>query len=338
MLYTRRNIGIVADNANQRASIFDTDTLQALQHIPLSADVFDVALTKDCRRAVVSSFDSKTIFQIDLSRKDATLVGSATGSTFYEDIATTPDGKFALSVDGSAANQDIVSYSLRDNSFVSSMPANAQAVAVSPKGNGLVLTAVEGSNSVHRYTINRCGCLYDTGQEFPAGGRPINVNFSRDGNFAFVSNYSPGGVSVLSTLLPDAISLISTAGDNASQSMAVSKDGRHLFVLSPGLVSTYAFDPVTGYLAFQRSFQHGLNVLPYYGVDQIALDSKGERLFISATGEVAVFTTYGIRLGSVADVSGPGGIAICPCTQIIYSDVHCRTGSSLLTDLLRGKS
>ena len=333
MLYPRGHFGIVADNSGQRASIFDTDTLQALQHIPLHADVFDVVLSRDCSRAVVSSFDSKTMFHIDLCGRQAAVIGSATADTFLEDVALTPNGRFALSVDGSAPDQDIVSYSLRGNAFVSTLPANAQAVAVSPKGNGLVLAAVEGAGSVHRYALDRWGRLTDTGQEFPAGQRPINVNFSRDGDFAFVSSYSPGGVSVLSTLFPDNISLIGTAGDNTSQSMAISKDGRYLFVLGSDTVSIYAFDPVTGYLAFERSFEHGLNVVSYYGVDQIALDPDGEKLFISAAGEVAVFTTYGIRLGTVADVSGPGGLAICSCTQIIYPNMHYRR--STLVDLLR---
>ena len=322
MIYTKRNFGIVADNSSRRVSIFDTNTLQALQHIPLDADVIDVAITRDCSRAVVSSFVSRTMFQLDLCGRDATVIASATADTLLEDVTLTPDDRYALSVDGAAENQDIVSYSLRENTFVSTLPANAQAVAVSPKGNGLVLTAVEATNSVHRYTINRKGELYDTGQEFPAGPGPINVTFSRGGNFAFISGYSPSGVSVLSTILPGNISLISTDETVTAQSMAVSRDGRHVFVLGPSLVSIFAFDSVAGHLALERSFQHGLNITSYYGVDQIALDPSGTRLFISAIGQVAVFTTYGTPLGTVAGVSGPGGLAICSCVQ--EPDKHCR--------------
>jgi 6-phosphogluconolactonase (cycloisomerase 2 family) len=311
MLFPNCDFGIIADNSSGRVSIFDVKTLEALQHIPLKADVIDVAITRDCSRAVVSSFVSKTMFQIDLCEKYAKVIGKATTDTFLEDVALTSDDRFALSVDGSGKNQDIVSYSLKKNAFVSKIPANAQAVAVSPKGNGLVLTVVDQSDTVHRFTIDRNGSLTDTGQEFPAGGQPINVIFSRGGNFAFVAGFSPGGVSLLSTILPDQITLISTDVTQSSQSMALSRDNRHLFLLGADNVYIYAFDPVAGHLTLERSFEHGLEIQSYYGVDQIALDASGTRLFISATGEVAVFTTYGIRLGSVKGVSGPGGIAIC---------------------------
>lgn len=323
MLYQKSHFGVVVNNSSQIVSIFDTDTLKALQHIPLNADVIDVALNRDCSRAVVSSFDSKTMFQIDLSGKYATVIGSATADTFLEDIALTPDGRYALSVDGAIENQDIVSYSLRDNAYVSTLPANAQAVAVSPKGNGLVLTAVEDSKSVHRYTVNRYGILIDTGQEFPAGPGPININFSRDGNFAFISSFAYSGVSVLSTILPDQITLISTDDTFASQSMAVSRDDRHLFALGQDIVSIYHFDPVAGSLSFERSFEHGLQIKPYFGVEQIALDPSGTRLFISALGQIAVFTTYGTKLGTVEEVSGPGGLAICHCHKLYpYTPYH----------------
>jgi DNA-binding beta-propeller fold protein YncE len=311
MSYFKSHFGVIADFSARRISIFDTDTLTLLQYIPLEADVIDVALTSDCRWAVVTSFNSKTIFQVDLSEFPAKLVGSATTDTFLEDVQITPDDRFALSVDGSAANQNIVSYSLEKNSFVSMLATSAQAVAISPICDGLVLTAVSDANSVRRFMINCCGELQDTRQQFPAGSNPINVNFSPNGNFAFVVDFT-GNISVLSTILPDDISLISTiTASSQPQSMAISRDGRHLFVLGSSNVDIFTFDPVSGSLALARSFAHGLQIASFFGVDQIALDPSETRLFISATGEVVVFTTFGTFLGTVADVSGPGGLAIC---------------------------
>jgi DNA-binding beta-propeller fold protein YncE len=312
MSHFKNHFGVISDFLAGRVSIFDTDTLTLLQHIPLEADVIDVALTSDCRRAVVTSFNSKTIFQIDLSARPAKVLASATTTTFLEDVQITPDDMFALSVDGSADNQNIVSYSLKKNAFVSTLATSAQAVAISPTCDGLVLTAVTSANSVQRFMINRCGDLVDTGQQFPAGTNPININFSPNGNFAFVVDFA-GAVSVLSTIIPDQISLISTIPASSQlQSMAISKDGRHLFVLGSSNVDIFTFDPVSGSLALARSFAHGLQITSFFGVDQIALDLSETRLFISAAGQVAVFTTFGTFLGTVADVSGPGGLVICP--------------------------
>jgi hypothetical protein len=86
-----------------------------------------------------------------------------------------------------------------------------------------------------------------------------------------------------------------------------------VFALSSEFVSIYSFDPVAGNLTFQRSFAHGLAIDSFFGVEQIALDASETRLFVSSIGSVAVFTTYGLPLGTVTGASGPGGIAICKC-------------------------
>lgn len=313
-MYTRNCLGIVAESANRRISIFNTNTLEVLQQLPLDADVLDVAINNGCTRAFVSSFSSGTLYQIDLCTRPARVVGSAVSPTLLEDVALTPDGKYALSVDGSAANQDIVSYSSQQNAFVSALPTSAQAVAVSPDGCGLVLTAQFSNNSVRRFIVHPNGALEDTGQTFPVGAGPINIAFSPTGEFAFVAAFTGNSISVLSTLIPENILLLGSAPSSPNpQSLAVARDGRHVFALTDLNVDIYAFDPVAGNLTLERSFAHGLDIASYFGVDQIALDACGTKLFISATGQVAAFTTYGLPLGNVANVEGPGGIAICSC-------------------------
>ena len=313
-MYTRDCFGVVVERARQRVSIFDTNTFEVLQQIPLDADVIDVAITNDCTRAFVSSFTSKTMFQIDLCETPARVIGSAVAPTFLEDVAVTPDGKFALSVDGSASNQDIVSFSAALNAFVSTLPTSAQAVAISPECRELVLTAEFFNNVVHRFVINPNGSLEDSGQTFPAGPRPNNITFSPNGQFAFVANNNSNAssISVLSTRVPNNVTLLgSTPSSDSPQSLAITRDGRHLFALTASNVDIFAFDPVAGSLTRLRSFAHVLGISSFFGVDQIALDSCETKLFISANGQVAVFTTYGLRLGSVAGAEGPGGIAIC---------------------------
>lgn len=313
MSYNRFNFGIIAEYDNQKISIFNADSLTVIKQIPVKTDVIDVALTSNGRRAVVSSFYSKTMYQIDLwDIRHPRIVHFATAPTYLEDVDLTPDNRFALSVDGSASNQDIVSYSLKTNHFISSLPTNAQAVAISPTCNGLVLTAKYDQRLVRVFWINHEGIITDTGLEFPAGGNPININFSPDGNFAFISE-TPNSISVLSTIFPENISLISTipaSKSNQPQSMAITRNGKYLFSLGLNNVDIYNFDPISGNLTLARSFSHGLNINSFYGVDQIALDHDEKKLFISGGGQVGVFTTYGIKLGTVAGVKGPGGLKI----------------------------
>ena len=313
-MYTRDHLGLIVDNYNRRVSLFDTNTLEVEQQLPIDADILDVAVNRECTRAFVSSFSSRTMFQIDLCSTPAQVIGSAVSTTFLEDVALTPDGKFVLSVDGSASNQDIVSYSVYQNAIVSSLPANAQAVAISPITRQLILTAEYSGNSVHRFIIRRDGSLEDTGQSFAVGDGPINIIFSPNGEFAFVAANNANNINVLSTLIPENVALVSSALTSSNpQSMAITRDGRHVFVLTSTNVDIYAFDPVAGSLTFLRSFAHGLSISSYYGVDQIALDNSETRLFISGQGQVSAFTTYGMLLGNVQGASGPGGIAICRC-------------------------
>lgn len=309
MSHKRINYGIIAEYSNQKVSVFNTDTLTVIKSIPINADVIDVALTSNGLIAVVSSFFAKTFYKISLRDiRHPRIVNTATAGTYLEDVELTPDDRFALSVDGSAANQDIVSYSLKKNKIISSKPTSAQAVATSPKCNGLALTAKYDEELVHIFKINNKGVLTDTGLEFPAGGHPININFSPNGNFAFISN-TPNAISVLSTIFPDNISLISTVPSTSQpQSMAITRNGRHLFSLGLVNVDIYTFDPVSANLTLARSFAHGLDITSFYGVDQIALDHDEKKLFISGQGQVAVFTTYGIKLGTVTGVVGPGGL------------------------------
>ena len=241
-------------------------------------------------------------------------MGSAVSSTALEDVALTPDGKYALSVDGSAPDQSIVSYSARQNAIVSSLPTFAQAVAVSPKCRDLVLTAENFNDVVRRFVIHADGSLEDSGQTFAAGSGPLNLAFSPSGEFAFVTATGDKRINVLSTRIPENIVLLGGAPSSVGpQSLALTRDGRHVFALTTSNVDIYAFDPVAGSLTLERSFAHGLTIRKFYGVDQIALDAYDKKLFISGYGRVAVFTTYGLPLGNVVGAEGPGGIAICSC-------------------------
>lgn len=310
MPHFRNSFGIIAQYDSRIISIFDTDDLRVIQQIPMAADVLDVALTRDGHRAVVSSFYSKTLFEIDLQTRPAKVISSIIAPTNLEDVQLTPDDRFALSVDGSSPDQDIVSFSLEKNAVVSAIPTSAQAVAVSPTGNGLVLTAKFYDHVVRRFMIQDNGIITDTGQEIPVGKNPRNINFSPDGEFAFVAD-AANAVTVLGTILADQISSIDmVSGSSSLQSMAVSRDGRYLFALGLSNIDIFSFDLIAGKLTLERSFAHGLGINTYFGVDQIALDPSETRLFISAFGQVAVFTTWGTKLGTVAGAAGGGGLAI----------------------------
>ena len=95
--------------------------------------------------------------------------------------------------------------------------------------------------------------------------------------------------------------------------MAVTRDGRHVFLLTGETVDVYSFDPIAGSLTLRHSIEHGHSIRNLTGTDQIALDACDERVFVVTMTQVAVFTTYGLPLGVIVGAEGPGGIAICSC-------------------------
>lgn len=164
------SFGIVAERFLRRISFFNPNTLKVTNQLNLGFDFEDVAITRNCGKAVVTSFTNRTLVELNTQVHPPKVDAILEGPTPMEDVDFTPDGRYAVIVDGGAP-ANIYSYSLRENKFISIIPTDAQAVAVSPKDNGLVLTARRFINTVRRFQINSNGTLIDTGQEIFTGSR-----------------------------------------------------------------------------------------------------------------------------------------------------------------------
>jgi 6-phosphogluconolactonase (cycloisomerase 2 family) len=175
----------------------------------------------------------------------------------------------------------------------------------------LLLTARNFANKVHIFVITRDGHLIDSGLEVDAGGTgPINITFTPDGGFALVSNFNSSQIGILQLVNPGNIQLLGSVHTTSPpQSMVFSRNGSRVYSLGTSTVDSFVFDASAGILTPVRSFTHNLPVLPYFGVDQIALDQRETRLFISA-GVVEAFSTTGFALGAVPGISANGGLAI----------------------------
>lgn len=186
------NFGIVVEKHLGRISIFNTATLSIIRQLTLGFDFNDVAITRDCNRAVVTSDNSRTLVELNTQVSPPAVDAIQVGQFTMGDVDTTPDGRFAVSEGGTMAPVAFQSYSLRENRFVSTLPAPGDATgsAISPTGNGLVLSAGFNTNTVRVLMISPNGTLIDTGRDIPTGGAgPLNVTFTPDGNFAFVANF-----------------------------------------------------------------------------------------------------------------------------------------------------
>lgn len=221
---------------------------------PAGAGLFDAVMTPDGKTALVSSFGSDNVFIFDLT--DPTAPGSpdnVTLSFFPEDIAITPDGRFAVVTDGgfspSIAVIDIANRVLVEDIQPTTADNTAvymNAVAVAADGR-TVLTIDYSGGLVNTLTIDSAGHLTYAGAIDISPDntlRPVNISISPDGRTAIVAAVASGdntadtianmGFPVLRITAPGVVEFVglTAAGDDfiAAQSVAFNPAGTKAYV------------------------------------------------------------------------------------------------------------
>jgi len=175
------------------------------------AGVFDIALFKGGKRALISTFGDSRVHLVDL--KDPTnpvLLGSLDLPLFAEDIAITKNGKLALVTDGGGSSAvafiDLKTFTLTN--VLDLGDKDAQAVAISPNNKTAIFADYFGG-AIHYGRINkmrnglesvRTIALCDAGQYDNATdcmgllGRPVNVAISPNGRTVLVAIANGGAI------------------------------------------------------------------------------------------------------------------------------------------------
>lgn len=164
---------------------------------------FDVVITPDRKTALLSNFGDSTVYFVDISNRTApSVLGSVTLSFFAEDIALTPNGRYALVSDGGFSPriavidvqnltlvEEYVSPDIDPDPLVEAYDTYFQAVAVAADGQ-TVLTVDYFGGKVNTLTIDVAGHLTYVGViDVSNGGtvRPVNISISPDGKTAIAA-------------------------------------------------------------------------------------------------------------------------------------------------------
>jgi len=222
-----QTFGVVAMSNVGSIGILDSKT-KALASVKLTGELgtyggglFDVAITPDGKTTLVSNFGDAKVFFINTTNPAAPVVlGSVTTSymddstppvevpVFAEDIAITPDGRYALVTDGGTSPKifviDIASRTIAsifdDSDALAVPPINHQHQSVAVASDGETVLTVDYQNSkVNVLTLSAGGVLtfvnaLDVSVPVwdPVGAvnvptlRPVNVEISPDGKTAIV--------------------------------------------------------------------------------------------------------------------------------------------------------
>jgi len=319
-------------NATNAALVLDASTLATVATIPLPPTEvnFDVAVMPNQSLAFVARLNPSqatfvsTIRIIDLTQHPPVLaaginpiVNPLGPGTFVEDLSLTADGRFLVVSNGNGPYPvGVIDTATRSVIGLYNFLPDHNSVEVCD--NGSVLVTSVNARMIKRLTISAAGALVDTGQALAlTSSAPMNVTCARGGTTGVVVNtitndlrsFLVNGMTPVSTQV-----LPGTGGIGIN--VSISGDGTKVFGRrSSDFVTAYNFNSATGVIGAQLwstnvGFQPSL-----YGVEQMALNPTGTRLFVSTTNSVlALNATTGAVVGSVAIVN-PTGIALRPVAR-----------------------
>lgn len=266
----------------------DTAAGPFLRPLGRGDSLLDAVVTPDGRTALVSDFDGSSVNFIDLTTPTPTLLGSVVIHFSAEDIALSPDGRWALVTDGGTQNRVAVIDVLNRQLVQTLIGPVVQAVAVAADGETVLAVETNGDRVHILHLTPETGELTWTGEHRRTGTRPINVTISPDGRTALVANFWEHTVTVLRIDAPGDVvrigELIHLVG--YPQSVVFSPDGTRAYVASvhprhrdqlsvlningPG-------DVVDSGIRIQLDTRETCG---FYGVDTLAVSPDGEKAYV----------------------------------------------------------
>lgn len=203
---------VIGATVSSGITLLDTDTMVA--HGPYlkgmlgssGSGLFDVVVTSDGNTAILTSFGDARVFFVDITVPTSpTVIGKVDLPMFAEDIALSPDGKYALVTDGGFSAY-IVSIDVQAREIVQAKRENgvmANAVEIAP--DGTVITANYFEGAINTFVMDDAGKLtYSNKYQYfvRADGaasddprahlpRPVNIGISPDGKTVLVPDITP---------------------------------------------------------------------------------------------------------------------------------------------------
>jgi DNA-binding beta-propeller fold protein YncE len=285
--------------------------------------LFDVMITPDGKKGIISNFGDSKIFVVDISggfNGNPQVLGEVLIPFFAEDIDITPDGKYALVTDGGFSSRlavvDIDNMAWIYNHNLKNRYANA--VAIAPNGRFILLADYFAGN-IHSYALAGDGSITFVQTEYILPLRPVNIAISPDGQTAIAVNAGSCNLAVFA-LSPDGqfgITGIVTLSSKNGQSCVFSKDGTKAYYYSnsqnkpprihvlditgPGVVTVDSY--------IDMSIPRGTSQL--FGVDTLAIDPSGNYLYVgnpTLSGGVVETTVIDLATNTEVNQLGCNGI------------------------------
>ena len=308
-------LAMVANDATSSVTVFDMNTDTVLGSVSLgSSFAFDCSLDGQTSLGYVSDF-SGHIWAIDAGAGPPVLASGTNpivSTINTEDTSMTPDRKFLLSCDGFSV-EPISVIDVATRTEVSTFLLPSQCTGVEVCADGSVLTVEYDSNIIRRLTIDGVGNLTDTGESLSLGAA-FNVICGKGAQTGVA--VSESGASIESFTIPGLAPIDSRSLASTGVAAVLNGAGDRLYVRSSVAVEVFSFNSATGAIGATPSLTIPVvSTAHYFGVDQLALNSAGTKLYVSEGNAVNIYdTTSGMLLGSITDplIAEPTGICTVP--------------------------
>ncbi len=304
---------MVVNNGTGSVTVFDLGTDTVVGSVTVGSGVLDCSINAQANLGYVGDFATH-IFAIDLSTPG--LAGGTNPiitSIATEDTTVTADGKFLLTCDGSNF-QPVSVVDLTSRTEASTFPLMTPCTGVEACSDGSVLTVEYGGTGVRRLTIDLGGNLSDTGDALPLPnafnaicGKGASVGIALTGSGTIQSFTIPGLTPV------DTRNLASTA-----ISAVLNGAGDRLYVRSGVDVEVFSFDSTTGAIGATPMLTIPVTSAgTYYGVDQLALNGAGTKLYVSENSVVNVYdASSGGLLTTITDPAMSSTTGLCATPSV----------------------
>jgi hypothetical protein len=314
-------LGMVMDNFSHTAGVIDANAPAFVGNVLLSPGltIGDCAVSPDGHLGFATDFDSR-IWVVDLAATPPRLASGTNPiaiSNPGEDVSTTSDGRFVVVCDGTSPDPvSVIDVAARVERSTFNLGGACNAVDVCRDGSVLVSSYDEGR--VRRLVIDSTGHLSDTGESLIVAG-PTNVYCSPDGRSGVVITWSDSKIHSFQIPGLSRVSDRDLSGFGGV-SGAMATDGSKFYARTEnGRVDAFACDPATAALGASPLFSLDVApVTPYYGIEQLAVEHEGRKLFVPEPYRMRVFDAdTGSPLPDVpnSQFSSPTGICFRPLSD-----------------------
>lgn len=314
-------LGMVVDNFSRNIVVFDRDTLSvvASPSLPTYTDgAGDCVITVDGASGFATDFNYE-VTAVDLHATPPALAEPPNPiaiSNPGEDLALSPDGRYLVACDGGGPPNPVSVIDVATRAEISTLALGTDCNSVDVCPDGSVLVTSFTDNAVRRLTLSAAGALGDLHQRLPIP-LPVNVLCSPDGRTGLVVSRNPSQA-LTSFTLPDLAVVDTRALPVAAFAAVISPLGDAVYVrhtdTDTGGIQAFHYDPATGHLSADPFLSFFVaSTRRFFGMEQLAMDPGGRRLFVTEAGGLSVFdAATGRRLAEMFDpaLEAPSGVCL----------------------------